>query len=208
MDEYKIFAPLYDPLLYFVLHKIRKKVVEVAHTYNPSAIIDICCGTGNQLKYLKKSGLHHVTGVDLSPPMLKQAEKGGKKVKCEEQDASELKYSDNSFDLGIISFALHEKPLEVAGKIVKEANRVVQPGGPLIIVDYTFNNEVKFPVKSVIRIVERLAGKYHHRYFKQYVRYGGMDYLLKGSRLAEEYRFHGGATSMRVYQTAQYGQYA
>lgn len=208
MDEYKIFARIYDPVLHAVLHKIRKKVVGVVQQYNPSCIIDICCGTGNQLKYLKRSGFYNVTGIDLSRSMLQQTEKGKEKVKCDEQDATELKFQENSFDLGIISFALHEKPYEVARKIIDEARRVIQPDGHLIVVDYTFENKPRFPVKTAIRIVEKFAGKDHHRHFKHYISYGGMNKLLKNFNLEKEYRFHGGATSLRVYQVEQTGHYA
>lgn len=208
MDEYKIFARIYDPVLHAVLHKIRKKVVDVVEQYNPSSIIDICCGTGNQLKYLKRCGFRNVTGIDISSSMLQQTKKGGEKVKCDEQDATELKFQDNTFGLGIISFALHEKPYEVARKIIDEARRVVQPEGYLIVVDYTFENKSRFPIKPAIRTVERFAGKDHHRHFKQYISYGGMDSLLKNFNLEKEYRFHGGATSLRVYQMEQSGHYA
>ncbi|MBS3775537.1 MAG: methyltransferase domain-containing protein [Bacteroidales bacterium] len=208
MDEYKLFARIYDPVLYGVLHKIRKKVVELAQSYNPSTIIDICCGTGNQLKYLKKSGFHNVTGIDISQSMLQQVEKGGEPIKCDKQDATELAFRDNHFDMGIISFALHEKPADIARKIVDEARRVIQPGGYLIVVDYTFENDAKPYVKFAVRIVERLAGKEHHRHFKNYIQNGGMDEFLKGFRPIKEYRFHGGATGVRVYQENQYGNYA
>lgn len=208
MDEYKIFARIYDPVLYVVLHRIRKKVVEVVRSCNPSSIIDICCGTGNQLKYLKKSGFHNVTGIDLSQSMLQQVEKGGEQVKCDKQDATELRFNDDSFDMGIISFALHEKPLDVAGKILDEARRVIQPGGHLIVVDYTFENGAKLHVKLAIRIVERFAGREHYRFFKNYIKYGGMDQLIRGCNLVKEFRFHAGATSMRLYQVDQYGHYA
>lgn len=208
MDEYKRFARLYDPLLHVALHRIRKKVADAVQHYNPGSVIDICCGTGSQLKYLKKNGFHNVTGVDISKSMLRQAEKGEENVQCDEQDATSLKFDDNSFDMGIISFALHEKPSEVAKQIVMEAQRVIRPEGHLIVVDYIFGKRIKFPVKFAIHFVERFAGRDHYRYFRNYLKQGGMDNLMKEFTLKEDQRFHSGSTGMRIYSLEKYGHYA
>ena len=208
MDEYSILARLYDPLLHLVLNRIRKQVTNTVRYYQPSSIIDICCGTGKQLKHLKKCGFHNITGVDLSKSMLQQANKGNEKVPCDEQDATAMKFDDNSFDLGIISYALHEKPQQSAIDIINEAARVIQPNGHLIVVDYLFDKKVKPHLKASIQLVERIAGKDHYRHFKRYIHYGGMDQLLKNFNLQKEIKFHGGATSIRVYNMDQYGHYA
>lgn len=200
MDEYRLFAYLYDPLLYIVLHRIRKKVVDVVAEYQPAAFLDICCGTGNQLKYLKKSGFHNIKGIDISKAMLQQVRKEGEKMICDEQDATEMQFPDNTFDMGLISFALHEKPFDTARKILTEAQRVIRTGGHLMIIDYMFDSSVNGFTKKAIHLVERFAGKEHYRYFKAYSQYGGMDRLMESFILKHESRFHGGATGMRVYQ--------
>jgi ubiquinone/menaquinone biosynthesis C-methylase UbiE len=200
MDEYRLFAYLYDPLLYIALHKIRKKVVNVVAEYQPAALLDICCGTGNQLKFLRKNGFQNIKGIDISKAMLQQARKGDEKMICDEQDATKMKFPDNTFDMGLISFALHEKPYATAQKILAEAQRVIQTGGHLMIIDYMFDSSVKKFTKSAIHLVERFAGKEHYRYFKAYSQYGGMDRLMESFILKRESRFHKGATGMRVYQ--------
>lgn len=208
MDEYSFFARIYDPFLYLVLHKIRKQVVEIVKHYKPHSIIDICCGTGNQLKYLKKQGFNNITGVDISRSMLQQAKKGKENIQCKNQDASQMDFSNDSFDMGIISFALHEKPYDVTLKIINETSRIVSPNGHIIIVDYLFNNQVKFPLRYAIHFVEKLAGKYHYRYFRNYLQYGGLDHLMKNYLLKEDYLFHQGATGIRVYKNSKQQNYA
>ena len=208
MDEYKFLAPLYDPLLHAVMHRVRRKVVDVVENLPHQSILDICCGTGNQLKYLKRAGFSEITGVDISRSMLGQARKGRDKVTCDEQDASMMHFKDNSFEVGIISFALHEKPEQVARQIISEAQRVVHPRGHLILVDYLFKGHVRLPARMTIHIVERIAGKEHYKYFKQYLIYGGMDHFMDASALKKEYRFHANATGIRVYAMNKYGQYA
>lgn len=208
MDEYRLLAPVYDPLLHAVMHRLRKKVVETARHLPHERVIDICCGTGNQLKYFKKAGFSNLTGVDISSSMLEQAGKGNHRVACDEQDASRMSFPDNTFDLGIISFALHEKPLHVSRMIVSEAERIVHPRGNLIVVDYLFEKPIRWPARVTIHVVERFAGKHHYRYFREYIRHGGMNHLMDGSRLTSEYRFHGNASGIRVYSNDKFGQYA
>jgi demethylmenaquinone methyltransferase/2-methoxy-6-polyprenyl-1,4-benzoquinol methylase len=208
MEEYKLLAPVYDPLLHLVMHRVRRKVVQIVQDLKAEQIIDICCGTGSQLKYLKRHGFDKIIGVDLSRSMLNQAEKGSSRVSCDQMDASAMNFRDNRFDLGIISFALHEKPFAVARQIVNEATRVVHNEGHLLVVDYMFDARARLSARSAIHVVERLAGKNHYKYFRQYLKNGGPDHLLPDYPVKEEYRFHGQATGIRVYTLEKYGQYA
>lgn len=208
MDEYKYFAKIYDPLLHLAIHRVRAKVTDIIDRYNPAKIIDLCCGTGNQLKYLKKKGFTNAVGVDLSQSMLYQAEKGKEKVRCENQNAAQLSFSENTFDIGIISFALHEKPVETAKKIVKEAARVTKPGGHLVVVDYCRINKTPLHIKAAIHFAERFAGKDHYMHFRNYLNLGGLDELLKDYKLKESYTFHRGGTCVRVYKIEKYEHYA
>jgi len=207
MDHYKLLAGIYDPILHIALNKIRKQVVQTIDSIQPDSIIDICCGTGNQLKYLKKHGFDNITGVDISESMLNQAGKGKEKVTCKNQDATRLSYSNDQFDVGIISLALHEKPIETATKILDEAFRVIKPGGYLMLVDYVFDEKTHPWIKIPVHVVERFAGKDHYKYFREYLRYGGMDKLTDSREFEKEYRFHKGATMMRLYRIGK-EQYA
>lgn len=200
MDEYQTFAGVYDSLLYPFLHSIRVKTTRVALDLKPESIIDICCGTGNQLKYLRNQGFKNVKGIDISVSMLNQSQKGDDTVNCSQGDAAAMDIADNSYDMGIISFALHEKPKEIAENIVKEAFRIIREGGHLVVVDYAPDGSVNPFIKMMVHTVERMAGKEHYRYFKKYRQFGGMNTLLPTKSLMEEYRFHSGATRLRVYK--------
>ena len=200
MNEYKNFAWLYDFILHGVIQKVRKNITETIEQYGADRIIDICCGTGSQLKSLYKKGYTNITGIDISHSMLKQAEKGSIKGTCQHQDASSLKFETDSFDAAIISFALHEKPMETAKEILNEAKRVLKPGGLWIILDYNQEHQAPWYIKSMVRIIERFAGKDHYRNYKQYQKAGGLDMLMNSEIPTNTTPFHRGMTLLQVYE--------
>jgi demethylmenaquinone methyltransferase/2-methoxy-6-polyprenyl-1,4-benzoquinol methylase len=200
MDEYKRFAWLYDLVLYPVIRKVRKRISEIIRKHNAESIIDICCGTGDQLKYLRKQGYRNITGVDISQSMLKQANKGQTKAECYNQDASALRFDADSFDAGIIGYALHEKPIDTAKKILKEAKRVIKPGGLLIILDYNQEQNAPFYTRAMVHFIERFAGKSHYKNFRQYQKEGGLNALMNSQTPINNYKFHGGITLLHVYK--------
>jgi ArsR family transcriptional regulator len=100
---------------------------------------DLGCGTGELLlKLLSKA--ETVIGVDHSPQMLKMA-----RLKLDAEDVAarsdlrlgeleHLPLRDQEGDAAVINMVLHHIPLPQAG--IKEANRVLRPGGTLIIADF------------------------------------------------------------------------
>ncbi|HZZ93753.1 MAG TPA: rhodoquinone biosynthesis methyltransferase RquA [Usitatibacter sp.] len=53
-----------------------------------------------------------------------------------QRDASQLGFSDGSYDRVVLFFLLHEMPEDVRRRTLAEAMRVVKPGGRVVIVDY------------------------------------------------------------------------
>jgi ubiquinone/menaquinone biosynthesis C-methylase UbiE len=52
------------------------------------------------------------------------------------RDSTALGFADASYDQAIIFFLLHEQPLAVRRQTLREALRVVKPGGKIVVVDY------------------------------------------------------------------------
>ncbi len=162
MANYSI-AKLYDFLLYPFLNNIRKKVAKIIIQLNPESLIDICCGTGNQLKFLKDSSIK-LTGIDNSKAMLKVSGN----INCYEQDARNIEFNNDSFDMAIIQLALHEKTFEDQKKIIDEAYRIIKSKGHLLILDYEINSNTSSFSRNMIHFIEYLAGKEHYANFKQF----------------------------------------
>ena len=175
-NEYKS-AKYYDKLLHLFVWRIRKKVLQIVKKNQYENILDVCCGTGNQLKLLKKHGIEG-TGIDLSKTMLEVAESGNVKVNCFEQDAENINFNDDSFDMTMTTFALHEKSNSSASKILKEMIRLTKNNGQLIIVDFSINDQTSYIAKKGISFIESQAGDDHYKHFKEYVASNGLDTLL------------------------------
>jgi len=190
MEEYK-YAKLYDPLLYFFIQPIRRYILSLVEERGYTSVLDVCCGTGDQLKMLAKAGIEG-EGVDLSDAMLAVAAKGKLPAKCLKEDASAMHYEDASFDLVMTTFALHEKSPDVARKIVEEMVRVTKEGGEILIVDYELSEKISFLSTKLIWFIEWLAGKEHYANFQKYLAMGGLPVLLENLPLKEVKRHYFG----------------
>jgi len=164
-------------------------VIALVKQYHYRAILDVCCGTGDQLKLLKQHGFDG-EGIDLSDAMLSVAGKGEHKVDCNHQDATQMHYKDAKFDLVMTAFSLHEKNHASARKIVEEMVRVTAEGGDILIVDYELSEKTSTLSKILIYFIEWLAGGEHYRNFKSYIKKGGLPELLSGITLTEVERHY------------------
>lgn len=161
---FAIWAPFYD-IIAMPISKIRDKVVSFANARYGSKILDIATGTGKQAFAFAKKG-YDVIGVDLSEAMLKVAIKKNKykNAKFEIADATNLRFEDNSFDVSCISAALHDMPLSIREKVLKEMVRVTKPTGKIIIIDYAL------PKNKIGRfLIYRLIKLYESKYYSEFI---------------------------------------
>jgi len=172
----------YSTVLDPILEPMRKRVsIEIHHG---EKIIDIACGTGAQVFEL--SGIaSEIVGVDLSESMINHAQKSCKKRNilnaeffvCDATDLS--RFNENSFDVAIMSLALHQFDPRLHSPILSEMKRVASQ---IIIVDYA----VPLPKNYAgigSSIAEFLAGREHNRNFKQYYELGGLKKILHANNL-------------------------
>nr|WP_321260379.1 methyltransferase domain-containing protein [uncultured Pseudodesulfovibrio sp.] len=174
MDEYGCTARLYDPIVGPALRPIHTAIVDALLLAKVDCMVDLCCGTGMLAGIAASSGIS-TTGVDISRTMINVARRKRPNATYIHDDATNLAFPDQSFNAATISFALHEKPRILGVAIMKEARRVVKPGGCIIIADYLAPPSGSAACTGwVIHMIERIAGKEHYRLFLEYIANGCM----------------------------------
>ena len=208
-SEYDFIAKIYDTVLYLAIKPIRIAVMNVLLKYKEKSILDLCCGTGNQLKLLSKNGFKNLHCLDISNPMLEIARKNDSQIKIYNEDATKTSFENESFAIVLISFALHEKNRGAQESFIKEAHRLIKKDGFILIVDYNFDNKTAKLVKIGINIIERIAGKEHYNNFKGYIRNNGLLSLINKDKIklvnAHKRLFNGVIISM--YQKTTTNRY-
>lgn len=143
----------------------RKKFYKEFEINSGDFILDLCTGTGDMAiadaKAAGPSG--NVKGLDFNKKMMALAEKKirandvEKEIQLHQGDAMELPFPDNSFDQVTIGFGLRNVP--DAGKVIKEAYRVLKPGGKFGSVDMSqpTNPIVKVGWETYFKIFPQFA---------------------------------------------------
>ncbi|MBW1726425.1 MAG: methyltransferase domain-containing protein [Deltaproteobacteria bacterium] len=101
-----------------------------------ASILDLACGTGHNLAVLLDYG-RLVVACDLTSAMVQEAIKQykGEKLVYTLGNALQLPFPDNTFDVVASSRFLHLFPESQQQLCVREMNRILKPGG-LLIVDF------------------------------------------------------------------------
>jgi ubiquinone/menaquinone biosynthesis C-methylase UbiE len=81
-------------------------------------------------------------------------------VRTQQMDASAMTYADASFDRVVLFFLLHEQPPQVREQTLREALRVLKPGGVIVIADYARParwHPARYLLLPILRRVEPFA---------------------------------------------------
>ncbi|MBT8330030.1 MAG: class I SAM-dependent methyltransferase [Desulfofustis sp.] len=182
IDEYSLTAILYDNCLTPLLKAFRTDIRTLIQHRGHRRVLDICCGTGDQLRLLE-SGTLELAGIDNSEAMLARARKNcGEHTTLELADATQLDFPAGHFDCAILSFALHDKHPTQRDLIFSNARKVVAQGGSLIVTDYSKDPSgfKGFLLGDIlIPVVERLAGRDHYLNYLSWQRNGGIEAFLQ-----------------------------
>lgn len=148
-------SPRYDFLNHFLSMGIdirwRKKAISKLKKYQPKTILDVATGTGDFAIEAMTLQPESITGIDLSEGMLQKGRKkiADKKLENTIQllkgDSEALPFPDNQFDAVTVAFGVRN--FENLNKGLTEINRVLKPGGILIVLE--FSKPTVFPVKQL-----------------------------------------------------------
>ncbi|MCK5823980.1 MAG: bifunctional demethylmenaquinone methyltransferase/2-methoxy-6-polyprenyl-1,4-benzoquinol methylase UbiE [Ichthyobacteriaceae bacterium] len=145
----------YDFLNHFLSMGIdiiwRKKVVKLIKQTGAQKILDIATGTGDLAIAMAELKPEKIVGLDLSNGMLEVGKAKIKEKKLDglidmiQGDSENMPFDDNTFDAITISFGIRN--FENLSKCLVEINRVLKPGGDLVILE--LSQPTKNPMKSL-----------------------------------------------------------
>lgn len=142
-------APVYDLMnrvMTVGLDRIwRRRAVDAVVTPG-SAVLDVCCGTGD-LAIAAESAGGVVTGLDFSAEMLERARRKSASITWVQGDALALPFPDGSFDAATVGFGIRNVADLESGLL--ELRRILRPGGRLAILEITQPRGVLRPFFSL-----------------------------------------------------------
>lgn len=145
----------------FTQYKIQKKLRILFKSIKPSQklrILEIGAGTGEYTQHLAAFFPESkITAIDISPKILKVAEKKCKKfsnVTFEVASAYDLPYKKNEFDLVCGFYILHH--IDPVASL-QEAHRVLKKGGLAAFYEPNLLNPVVFAIKSIPWLKKRVG---------------------------------------------------
>ena len=157
-------SPLYDLFENVYNHKVYastgKKVAEFIEPTDE--VLECACGTGAITVCIAEE-CRRLIATDFAPGMLKQAARKCRKfsnVRFKRADITNLKCKDDRFDKVVAGNVLHLLP--DPGKALAELERVVKPGGKIIIPTYI--NMSKKSAGLAVKFVEFLGADFKKQF--------------------------------------------
>jgi phosphatidylethanolamine/phosphatidyl-N-methylethanolamine N-methyltransferase len=134
---YEKLANVYDLTFGPTLHPGRLVARDRMGVKSGDRILEVGVGTGINISLYPTNC--HITGIDLSTPMLEKARERVareelRNVRLFEMDAAKLTFADASFDIVYAPYLVSVVPDPV--QVVREMRRVCRPGGKIIILNH------------------------------------------------------------------------
>jgi SAM-dependent methyltransferase len=140
---YRWLTRFYDPVGRLTTREATFKdaLLRQASIQGGHRILDLGCGTGTLALLVKRAHRDaEVFGLDADPETLKLAttklEEPGVEVRLDQGPASALPYSSESFDRILSSLFFHHLSTHLKQEAMREAFRVLRPGGEFHIADW------------------------------------------------------------------------
>lgn len=142
------------------------------------SFLELGAGTGRATRFVRSAfPKAKIVALDLSAPYLKKAQRALAEFPRHdfvEGDAANLPFKSGAFDAVYSVFLFHELPMKERRAVVREAARVLKPGGFHGLVDSLQRGDVP----SLDTALEQFPVQFHEPFYKNYTLHP-MDELLR-----------------------------
>lgn len=115
------------------------RVIDRAELSSGQSVLDIGVGTG--LLSAKMDTGADLYGIDISGKMMAKARDKGLRLRLSYGDFLHVPFRDSSFDRIVSTFAFHHLRTEEKERGYHEMDRLLRPGGIIVIGDFMFEND-------------------------------------------------------------------
>ena len=157
--RYTLLAPVYD-IMSRVFRRRRRRCLKVADLAAGERVLVVGAGTGLDLDFISPGPV--LTAIDLTPAMLnrlrRRALRLGLEVDARVMDAAALEFPDAAFDVVLLHLIVTVVP--DPARCLREAARVLRPGGRAVIFDKFCPDERRPPlgVRLIAPVARSLFG--------------------------------------------------
>ena len=186
---YQVISKVYDLLdvTYFRNKEHSPRTTVLDRIGGEDYVLDLCTGTAtNAINISKAKPSTEITGIDLSDKMLEVGKAKVKKahlpnVTLRQMDATALEFKANSFDTVLISLVLHELDEDLAGRLIREAKRVLKDNGRIIVTEW------ERPAKSLRRVLFAPVALLEPKPYRSFIRKDMYSYFAAHGLCVKEY---------------------
>jgi SAM-dependent methyltransferase len=137
--------PLWSNFKYYAIERDSLALMRrwVDERVRGAAVLDYCCGNGDEALAAAQRGAASVVGIDISPVSIANCTQRAldlglaKSVRFQVMDAEALEFPDDAFDVILEYGVLHHLDLD---KAMAELARVMKPGGAMICTETLGHN--------------------------------------------------------------------
>jgi len=150
-------AARYDGAFGGASRKFYRLLLSQVELRQDATVLDVGCGTGVILHSMADACPINGYGIDMSENMIEQAKQKCPEMKIQVSRCEETPFDDNTFDVITACMAFHHFS-DKAG-FVKEAARIIKPGGCVYIADPRFPLLVRKTMNAFFKLI-RVAGAF------------------------------------------------
>jgi ubiquinone/menaquinone biosynthesis C-methylase UbiE len=127
------YARGFEPMMLGTLRQGRERLANALA--GAESVVDLGCGSGGCIPYLKAVGINVIWGLDPSPYLLQLAARQYSGAYLLHGIGEEIPLQDNGVDGVNVCFVFHEIPPAYLQCVLAEIKRILKPGGRIAILE-------------------------------------------------------------------------